>query len=372
MTHLIYFNIRLIIAGMLLTLGAYLFSGIIPSKLRGSIFDSSRKCIGLAVMVMPLSTILVYFASLRFQGFNLHVVSYLTACYTISILVTVGFVPLLGGKFNFRQWRFIRGLISIPFFAMPMILTNIYGDEQSVEIAKIATTVLLMVTISYQSYIFFKFYRVAIRRGDNYYSEDIKVDINWIVRSVLAFFSLEMICAISTFFSDMGFAAELLLTIYRVATIVYVFSQFMQFMKNFESKMGVCNELQLDEVKLHDPEAYYKSLSDEQHQQIATRLDRWVRKSGYSTIGVTIEDVAIEVATNRTYLSIYINTTFGCSFKAWVTQQRIDRAKSLLRGNDTTIEISRSVGFSSPQSFMHSFKRSEGCTPTQWRNMNKI
>lgn len=261
MTHIIYFNIRLIIAGVLLALGGTLLCGIIPPKLRGSIFDSSRKCIGMAIMTMPVSTILIYFASLRFQGCNLHVVSYLTACYIISILVTIGFIPLLGGKFNFRQWRFIRGLISIPFFAMPIILTNIFGDEHSVEIAKVATTILLIMAILYQSYIFIKLYREAIQRGNNYYSDDVEVDINWIITSVFAFFSLEMICAISTFFTNMGFTAELLLTIYRAATIIYVFSQFIKFMSNFEKMISISDDAQIDDPKAEEEVKGYRLLT---------------------------------------------------------------------------------------------------------------
>ncbi len=372
MTHLIYFNIRLIVAGVLLALGGTLLWGIIPSKLRNTIFDNSRKCVGVAMMVMPLSTFLVYFLSLRSLMYNLHITSYLTACYTISILVTVGFVPLLGGKLNFNnplfKKRFIRGLLGVPIFALPMILANIYGSEHSAEVTKHITFAMLATAMSYQSFTFYKHYREAIRRGNNYYSDDVEVDINWIIRSVIAIFSLEIVCALSIFLPGMDYYVEMGLTIYRVLTITYVFSQFVKFMKNYESMMSVCGNPLIDEVNVESDSAYSRSLSIEQQFQIGKRLEQWIKSRGYTTSGVTIDNVATEVATNRTYLSIYINTTFGCSFKVWITSLRIERAKVLLKGKESAVDIAEQVGFSSPQSFMHSFKRIEGCTPTKWRN----
>lgn len=374
MNHLLYFNIRLIIASMLLIVGACLAWGILPYKLRGTTFDSSRKCIGIAIMVMPFSTFVVYFLSLRTLMFNLHIASYLTACYAISILVTVGFVPLLGGTLNLRnphfRKRFIRGLVGIPFFALPMLLANIYGDEQLAQTMKFVTVAMLLMAFSYQSITLGKLYREAIKRGENYYSDDIEVDINWIIKSVIAIYSLEVICIMSIFYPAMGYAVEMHLTIYRAVTIIYVFSQFIRFMENFETMMSVCENPQIEEVNPNKDESYYHTLSEEQQSQIEKRLTKWVEQKAYIKSGVTIDNVAIEVATNRTYLSIYINTTFGCSFKVWITRLRVQLSKELLLGDDTTVDIARTVGFASPQSFMHSFKRSEGVTPTQWRNNN--
>ncbi len=253
MNQSIYFNFRLVVAGILLTLGACLLWGAIPPKLRGTIFDSSRKCIGAAMMVMPLSTFLVYFLSLRSLMYNLHVASYLTACYLISILVTVGLVPLLAGRLNFKhphfRMRFIRGLIGVPIFALPMILANIFGDAHLAYISKIFTSILLLTAMTYQIYTFCVLYREAIRRGDNYYSDDVEVDINWIIKSAICFFALEVICVVSIFFPSMGYAAEMLLTLYRAATIAYVFGQFIRFMKNFEVMMSVSEESQIPEVE---------------------------------------------------------------------------------------------------------------------------
>ena len=73
--------------------------------------------------------------------------------------------------------------------------------------------------------------------------------------------------------------------------------------------------------------------------------------------------------TNRTYLSEYIRTTYGVSFREWITGFRIGYAKSLLTRNPelTVADISEKSGFQSPSHFIRLFKENAGCTPTQWR-----
>lgn len=113
---------------------------------------------------------------------------------------------------------------------------------------------------------------------------------------------------------------------------------------------------------------YHKPLNAGLNSQISQRLDVWVATRGYTQQGVTINDIAAVAATNRTYLSKYINETYRCSFRVWVNRLRIARAKELLLDEEVLIEeVAREVGFASCNSFAHSFKRYEGRSTTQWR-----
>lgn len=118
---------------------------------------------------------------------------------------------------------------------------------------------------------------------------------------------------------------------------------------------------------------YHKPLSAELNTQISKRLELWVKTHGYTQQGVTINDIAAIAATNRTYLSKYINKTYQCSFREWINRLRIARAKELLLDEEVQIEgVAREVGFTSCGSFAHSFKRYEGRSTTQWRRDNKL
>ncbi len=108
-------------------------------------------------------------------------------------------------------------------------------------------------------------------------------------------------------------------------------------------------------------------------QQIETRLAKWLDAKGYCSNEVTIQSLATELYTNRTYLSAYINALYGCTFKVWVTHLRIDEAKRMLCDSTayTVAAISESVGFSSTTSFIHVFKKYESISPAQWRERHK-
>ena len=104
------------------------------------------------------------------------------------------------------------------------------------------------------------------------------------------------------------------------------------------------------------------------HSELSSRVNQWVEKEGYRMSGITMADVAQELSTNRVYLSQYINTHYGCSFVAWITQLRLDYAKQLLDSTSISIDLvaSRS-GFSSKAQLINAFKAHEGCTPGVWR-----
>jgi len=105
------------------------------------------------------------------------------------------------------------------------------------------------------------------------------------------------------------------------------------------------------------------------HPELQTRLDAWVGKHAYRARGVTMLQLARQLDTNRSYLSAYINSRYGCNFNTWLTRLRLDEAKKLILSQpDMSVdEVARSVGFSSKSHFTSSFKLHEHVTPGQWR-----
>ena len=78
--------------------------------------------------------------------------------------------------------------------------------------------------------------------------------------------------------------------------------------------------------------------------------------------------IANELGFNRNYVSDCINSQTGGSFTTYVTNYRINHAKSLLR-NKPDIKISdvwMSCGFTNEASFFRTFKSVTGMTPKEW------
>jgi AraC-like DNA-binding protein len=102
---------------------------------------------------------------------------------------------------------------------------------------------------------------------------------------------------------------------------------------------------------------------------MAEKINGWIDAEGYIQSGLTIKKLADMLQTNRTYLSEYIKTTYGASFRDWITGLRINYAKRLLAQYPrlTVADISERSGFLSPSHFIRLFKENSGCTPVKWR-----
>ena len=105
------------------------------------------------------------------------------------------------------------------------------------------------------------------------------------------------------------------------------------------------------------------------HTLIEKNLKVWLATDGYTTPGLTIEELATALGTNRTYLSAYINSTFHVSFREWMADHRIKFAKRMLvsKPKMNVSEVSEASGFLSLSYFTKIFTEKEGLSPSKWR-----
>lgn len=82
-----------------------------------------------------------------------------------------------------------------------------------------------------------------------------------------------------------------------------------------------------------------------------------------------ITDLAREVGSCRTYVSQYINNTYGCPFSDYVNMRRIEYAKQLLQDQPhmKMSTVADASGFSNEQAFYRNFKKLCGMTPSEWQ-----
>lgn len=112
------------------------------------------------------------------------------------------------------------------------------------------------------------------------------------------------------------------------------------------------------------------SLNDSLRDILHEKAQRWIERGGYRTPGITIEHVARDMGTNRSYLSRYLNELRHVNFYEWVAQLRIEEAQSLMRTHPSMLieQIASRVGFTSASTFSSTFKKIVGITPNKWRN----
>ena len=102
-------------------------------------------------------------------------------------------------------------------------------------------------------------------------------------------------------------------------------------------------------------------------------VERMLEEKFYLNPSVNIDELTKSLGTNRTYVSKYINLTYGMTFRDYLSKLRLDHAKQLMIDEpDAVLEyISSNSGFTTLSQFIRKFKEVEGVTPTVWRNSRK-
>jgi two-component system response regulator YesN len=84
---------------------------------------------------------------------------------------------------------------------------------------------------------------------------------------------------------------------------------------------------------------------------------------------ISLQYVAEHVHLNHQYLSTLFKTETGSNFMEYVTEQRIERAKALLRDTRLKIyEVARLSGYANAKHFMVMFKQAVGMTASEYRD----
>lgn len=88
----------------------------------------------------------------------------------------------------------------------------------------------------------------------------------------------------------------------------------------------------------------------------------------FSDEKLSLNQVAREVSISPNYLSAMFSQEMGCTFVEYVTSKRMERAKQLLRTSELRSgEVAAAVGYKDPHYFSFLFKKTQGCTPRDYR-----
>jgi AraC-like DNA-binding protein len=108
-------------------------------------------------------------------------------------------------------------------------------------------------------------------------------------------------------------------------------------------------------------------------QKLRNQLQKLFEKDQiYKNPELKISDIACKLNTNRTYISSFINSEYGCSFSTYVNRHRVYVAKEMLsdeKNRNFSLEhIATLAGFGSLHSFIRAFKEIADTTPGKYRD----
>ena len=96
-----------------------------------------------------------------------------------------------------------------------------------------------------------------------------------------------------------------------------------------------------------------------------------IRKT-YMSDEISLNTIAAEVGMSPSYFSSIFSKEMGKTFVEYLTEIRMDRAKELLMCSSMkTSEIGYEVGYKDPHYFSYIFKKTQNCTPKEFRARGK-
>jgi len=114
------------------------------------------------------------------------------------------------------------------------------------------------------------------------------------------------------------------------------------------------------------------SLSDAQMTTILKKLFTEMKTNQpYLKTDLSLKTLAEQISVSPHHLSQVLNSKLGKNYYEWIATYRINAAKSLLQSEDyqhyKLEEIGRLAGFSSRSGFYKAFKKTEKCTPAEFK-----
>ncbi len=190
---------------------------------------------------------------------------------------------------------------------------------------------------------------------DNYY--DITPDIKWIK-------SLMYISLFMSVLTIVAFYVKAVQVPYFIA-IPIIYSYIILKVLNFMPKKIEAIRAKNLYLEKKEEEKEVKTIES----KIGPKVDKWVDEKKFCQSELTIKEVALQMGTNQSYLSSYLNNNIGMTFQVWLNTLRVDESKIILVGNkETSIEeVGSMVGIPQSYNFSRWFKIVTGTTPYKYR-----
>lgn len=376
MEQVIYRNVVFASFVVMYAYGLFSFVTTSPDGKEYDRYITSRKVFG-AIMVMWASFLVIHW-HLNLRHNNPLLASTLCFCcfFPGIMLFEMAFSSLITSNYPIRKrvWQIIRNVLCIDII---VFANYFFAPPKIQQVVLIMMAVAFTIEMAFLSIRFIKTYRQALKRADNYYSENIDIFIKWMPNSIY----MAMIFGFAG--GILFFASNWAVSVYMFGGLLlftYIFISYQNYMINItKMKDLLLAETQEHPITAENNEDIDNNITDDEMgdknkeiQRIEKRLAGWVSRKGFAKKGVTIEELAIKFNTNRTYLSSLINNTYNLSFREWVAMHRIEYAKELLLADEelTSNKIAEKVGYS-PNAFTNIFTKSVKMTPMQWRSANK-
>lgn len=361
----LYYLDTLLICGVIVTfLGGYLCFGTVPQKEIFRDYRRSRKIIGATIFIWGLQYLFLAKVNFRTTAPQLATAVNLSMYYAGALLFGMGIISLIKKDYiNKRQT--ITDIIKYICVLCITWIGAIFYEGRVCNGFLITAAIIFGGDSVRMTIIFFKNYFKTVRNIDNYYSDNIANFIKWIYKCVSS------ICMMGILGAILAFAPKWIITIYAVGGLIvftFIFNCLQNYLIQYEKIEPIMGD-NVDSEKKQENESEFLKNNIHVFSEIKILMERWIEDKKFKTNGITIQQLALEFGTNRTYLSEFINSEYKQSFREWIGELRIEEAKRYLLESKgaTMLEIAEAIGYTTSSHFIRSFTSKEGISPSKWR-----
>lgn len=352
--------------------GFYFLFAKAPEK---DIFENylrSRRIMGVAMLLLAANYSVHLFLGIRFKNAGAAILMNLSTYFLCYWLFGSALTTLLDRFYITRKRMLWNICLWLLFSALSAAVLFLFPEGP---VQKVGSAAMALLLVSYGLILsarVLRSYRSAVRLFEDTHSDDIGAYIRWLSTFTYWAVIFGMGCGLLTFLPDKYVHVWILSS---VPFYIYLFCSYMNYMLFYE-QVEIAFEQEMPSESagtlLNAEEGRNKAAGQETpacYPEIAEKVSRWVKEEGYVRPGLTLKELSEKLYTNRTYLSGYINTTYGMPFRDWITGLRLEYAKQkMLQFPQLNIsEVSGISGFLSTSHFIRTFKEKEGVSPSRWR-----
>ncbi|MDR2907186.1 MAG: helix-turn-helix domain-containing protein [Bacteroidales bacterium] len=356
----------LILAVTMVALGLmYLFLNVSDSPKLGA-YRNAAKAMAFTYIFFGLANGFEYMAELSdVQDVDHSLLLRLITLIIASVqafLFTFAIVSLINTTYMTRK-RVVREIVLISLLIVLGLFFYFTGEVAIYYFVGFYTAFYLFQLVRY-TFLFVNLYGNCLCELNNYFSDREAERIRWVKFSFASAFVIGLMALILSIFPSLWFG--LVASLACLAFYVHFAIRFVNYAFIFNKIEEALREEPEDESADESLPEY--SLS-ESVSALEGRIRQWVAHRQYIKQGITIKDMAVQIGTNRSYLSAYINQYEQKTFREWINGLRIEEAKRLLLENPNMErwQLAEQVGYKNCDDFSIQFKKVTGQTLTAYR-----
>ena len=116
---------------------------------------------------------------------------------------------------------------------------------------------------------------------------------------------------------------------------------------------------------------YISQLRKNSSKGVLGQIEEEIKKNYAKNL--TLKDLSEKYYLNSAYLGQLFRKKYGCSFKDYLNEHRMEEAAKLLKNSEMKIyEVADAVGFKDVDYFVNKFIAAKGCTPTKYKKTETV